>query len=221
MAADWIKVEIDTAQKPEVLKLARTLGIHKAQAFGLVVMFWGWCDKNTSDGEIIGVTEEDIDIFLSQPGFSKALQEVGWLHFDAKIPKLSVPHFDIHNSESAKKRIQKSRRQQKWREGSKDVQRPAHPRINGANVLASSTEGAEFYKGYPVKKRKDAARKAWEKLNPSPELIATIMKALEAQKRSPEWLRDGGRYIPHPATWLNERRWEDEAPPPPERRVAI
>jgi DNA replication protein DnaC len=36
---------------------------------------------------------------------------------------------------------------------------------------------------------------------------------LEKQKVSTEWLKDGGQFIPHPATWLNGRRWEDEAPP--------
>jgi len=34
--------------------------------------------------------------------------------------------------------------------------------------------------------------------------------------QSESWNRDGGRYIPHPSTWLNGRRWEDElAPAPP------
>ena len=37
-------------------------------------------------------------------------------------------------------------------------------------------------------------------------------KALEVQKQSQQWRKDGGQYIPMPATWLNGRRWEDEAP---------
>jgi hypothetical protein len=27
---------------------------------------------------------------------------------------------------------------------------------------------------------------------------------------SAEWTKDGGQFIPHPATWLNQKRWEDE-----------
>ena len=119
MAGDWIKVDIDTAHKPEVLKLARLLGVHKAHAFGLVVTFWGWADKHTANGDITGVTEEDVDIFLLQPGFAKALQEVGWLHYDVTTQKMVVPSFEIHNSESAKRRAQATRRQYKWREGAK------------------------------------------------------------------------------------------------------
>ena len=36
------------------------------------------------------------------------------------------------------------------------------------------------------------------------------MSAIEAQKKSPQWTKDGGQFIPHPATWLNGKRWEDQ-----------
>ena len=36
------------------------------------------------------------------------------------------------------------------------------------------------------------------------------MDGLRRQKDSVQWQRDGGKYIPHPSTWLNQRRWEDE-----------
>jgi phage replication O-like protein O len=67
-----------------------------------------------------------------------------------------------------------------------------------------------FYKAYPNKKARSAAEKAWAKLNPSPELIQTILNALENQKRSEDWQKEGGKYIPYPGTWINGRRWEDE-----------
>ncbi len=106
-------------------------------------------------------------------------------------------------------------------EARKGKKRAETTKINGSKSLLLSGEGEIFYEGYPVKKRKAAALKEWKKLNPNAELMAKIMKALEEQKRSPDWQREGGRYIPHPAKWLAERRWEDEAPPPPVRRVAI
>ena len=37
-----------------------------------------------------------------------------------------------------------------------------------------------------------------------------MIQAVEKQKQSTQWQRDGGQYIPHPATWLNQERWEDE-----------
>ena len=42
--------------------------------------------------------------------------------------------------------------------------------------------------------------------------LSKVLAALEAWRNSPEWLKDGGRYIPHPATWLNRGGWEDELP---------
>ena len=41
-------------------------------------------------------------------------------------------------------------------------------------------------------------------------LMVEIMEGLSAWKKRDEWNRDGGRYIPHAATWLHNRRWEDE-----------
>ena len=54
----------------------------------------------------------------------------------------------------------------------------------------------------------DAGR-AWKRLRPP---LSKVLAALEAWRNSPEWLKDGGRYIPHPATWLNRGGWEDELP---------
>ena len=34
--------------------------------------------------------------------------------------------------------------------------------------------------------------------------------ALTRQKKSAEWLRDGGKAVPYACRWLSHRRWEDE-----------
>lgn len=67
-----------------------------------------------------------------------------------------------------------------------------------------------FWACYPRKVNKQAARRAWEKLKPDLLLCSQMSQALKRQMASEEWQRDGGRYIPHPSTWLNGRRWEDE-----------
>ncbi len=68
----------------------------------------------------------------------------------------------------------------------------------------------EFWSAYPKKVGKGAAEKAWSKIKPDFELHLKILSAIERQKTSEQWLRDNGQYIPNPATWLNQRRWEDE-----------
>jgi len=68
----------------------------------------------------------------------------------------------------------------------------------------------EFWAHWPKHKARQDAEKAWNKLKPSVTLTDLIIKAVDAQKTCPEWLKNGGQFIPNPATWLNGRRWDDE-----------
>lgn len=67
-----------------------------------------------------------------------------------------------------------------------------------------------FWAAYPKKKAKKAAWEAFKKVNPDEELFKRIMEAIGRARTSQEWLKDGGQYIPHPATWLNGGCWDDE-----------
>lgn len=66
-----------------------------------------------------------------------------------------------------------------------------------------------FWEAYPKKSGKGDARKAFTKVKVP---LETLLKAIEDQKRSVQWQKDGGQYIPNPSTWLNQGRWEDELP---------
>lgn len=74
-----------------------------------------------------------------------------------------------------------------------------------------------FWRMYPLKKSKQAAIRAWDLLHPDDKLLAVMGHALQRQLDSREWQRklreEGGQGIPYPATWINGRRWEDEAQP--------
>jgi hypothetical protein len=67
----------------------------------------------------------------------------------------------------------------------------------------------EFWKAYPKKVGKDAALKAFEKRKPDASLLARMLSAIDAQAAGAAWLKDGGQYIPNPATWINQGRWQD------------
>lgn len=67
----------------------------------------------------------------------------------------------------------------------------------------------QFWKAYPRKQGKKAALMAWHKAKDRPE-ISQILRQLVIQKQSDQWTKDGGQYIPQPATWLNQGRWSDE-----------
>jgi len=68
----------------------------------------------------------------------------------------------------------------------------------------------EFWKLYPRKKSKGQAEKAWSSLKPNEQLVVAILQGIERAKTSESWRKDGGQYIPHPATWLRAKGWEDE-----------
>ena len=74
-------------------------------------------------------------------------------------------------------------------------------------------EFTQFWTAYPKKLNKKDAQKAFAKVTVD---IETLLKAIEEQKKSDQWTKDKGKYIPYPATWLRGEQWEnkfeDESP---------
>ena len=72
------------------------------------------------------------------------------------------------------------------------------------------TDFDTFWKAYPKKVAKGDARKAWgqtERIRPD---LAELLASIEAQCRSDQWRTAEGKFIPYPATWLRQERWDDE-----------
>ena len=65
-----------------------------------------------------------------------------------------------------------------------------------------------FWKVYPRRVGKQDALKAWHQAHVDDELLVLIIKALEWQVQT--W--DDIKFVPHPASWIRGRRWEDENP---------
>lgn len=78
-----------------------------------------------------------------------------------------------------------------------------------SNNAQDSQDFLDFWAAYPHHRRKAKgnARRAFSKCRGK---FSVIMAALENHKRSADWLKDGGKWIPLPASWLNGERWEDE-----------
>lgn len=66
-----------------------------------------------------------------------------------------------------------------------------------------------FWSVYPRKIGKQSAKRAFERVKVP---LETLVTAVERQKCSDQWTRDNGQYIPHPTTWLNQGRWDDDLP---------
>ena len=79
-----------------------------------------------------------------------------------------------------------------------------------ATTPLNATQAAlfdRFYTAYPRKKSRITAEKAWARLDPTPELLDTMLAALERAQGTDQWRRG---MIPHPATWLNAGGWMDD-----------
>jgi len=79
--------------------------------------------------------------------------------------------------------------------------------VRGKREVVFAADFVSFWKAYPRKVGKGAAMKAWEKARPP---LDKCLATLRWQSQSEAWRKDNGQFIPHPATWLNQARWEDE-----------
>lgn len=100
-------------------------------------------------------------------------------------------------------RAQKEKEKEKEKENKKE---------NDLRAREEAERFDRFWMAYPRKENKQKALAAYLKLHPDETTLAAMLAAIERQKASDQWQEDGGRYIPHPTTWLNGRRWEDEPP---------
>ena len=80
------------------------------------------------------------------------------------------------------------------------------------DIILREEDYRTFYKAYPKKKAPGQAEKTWNALERKKKLpsLEVLLDALEKQKKSFEWIKQKGKFIPHPSTWLNARCWEDE-----------
>jgi hypothetical protein len=82
-----------------------------------------------------------------------------------------------------------------------------------ARAVGYSEDFEAFWQVYPKKTGKGVAWESWKKRKaPLPEL-SQVLKSVGDCKASFAWRKEGGQFVPLPATWINQRRWEDEAGP--------
>ncbi len=65
----------------------------------------------------------------------------------------------------------------------------------------------KFWEAYPKRLGKGGAWKAWKITKPD---LQTVLNSLSGHRQSDQWKKNGGQFIPHPATWLNNRGWDDD-----------
>lgn len=215
MAGEWIKFECNLPGKPEVMAITAAMGWDDADlTVGKLMRLFTWFDQQTTDGNAVGVTPALLDKFIGVTGFVQALVNVRWIVADER--GLSLHNFGKHNGETAKARAQTAKRVANHRSNASTVTGSVTPalakeekkRIN-TNTVDQPDGFESFWSAYPKKVGRPAAVKAFRaaKLNGHlPEVLADV----EAKAGSEAWTKAGGQFVPNPATYLNQRRWEDE-----------
>ena len=77
-----------------------------------------------------------------------------------------------------------------------------------ANSLEQRFES--WWQSYPKKRNRGQALRAWKVIKPTDVLTTQMIIAIEAARQSPDWQKQGGKFIPYPATWLRAQGWLDD-----------
>lgn len=106
--AAWLKMGVDLPEKPEVWQIALRCALDPDAVVGKLLKVWRWFDSHTENGNAVGVTVSIIDHVATATGFGDAMVACGWL--EVTDDGLSLPKFDRHNGETAKKRALTAKR---------------------------------------------------------------------------------------------------------------
>ena len=152
-------------------------------------------------------------LYASGGDFESALTGVEVIAF-----RFIKGQIDRNNAISdARSRAGSNKKEQNESNGNKQEQNgsnsPKEKENNKDNKKENDNRFDRFWAAYPKKVAKPEARKRFEKISPDEETLALMLAAIERAKQSEQWAKDGGQFIPHPATWLNRRQWEDETEP--------
>jgi hypothetical protein len=229
VAGDWMMIDLELSDKPEVHQIAAILKIDPDEVVGKLLRVWSWFDKQTIDGHAPSVTHAVLDRLSARDGFAEAMAKAGWL--DRSDSGLRMPKFERWNGQSAKKRALANRRQAKKRNA--DVTLPSRTKrdknvtreekIKLTTPLPPSGAFLRFWGTWPKSTRKQAQGQCWDRWRKADldQGAEKIIAHVEGLKGSADWRKNGGEFIPAPLVYLNQRRWEGAEAPAPAQEAPL
>lgn len=119
MAGDWIKMRIDLATSPKVVRMSSALKADRMRIVGALHAVWCLFDTHSETGRLDGYTVETVDDLIGFPGFARAMADIGWLEETAGA--VVLPRFEVHNGASAKRRAMEADRKRSARKSAPDA----------------------------------------------------------------------------------------------------
>ena len=181
-------------------------------------------------GLSIGETKVALDKLMAPDPYSRTKDNEGRRIAEADGGWIVLNHYKYREIRDPEKRKEQNREaQRRYREKSKqkvsDVSQCKPESAHTDTYTDTYTKKTpipttgeslfdEFWKTYPKKVGKGAALNAFKKLKVTDEFLNRMLSAVESQRKTEQWRKDGGQFIPHPATWLNQGRWDDEVDDP-------
>ena len=153
-----------------------------------------WLLASENNGKIKNLEEICFRLRRDKPFIARQMKQLS--NFIVQVGNESEPERKqlVSLEESKSKRESKSR-EEVIQHGQVEV------------ITKSENEFLEFWNLYPKKKKKKEALNAWLKVSPP---IQPVLNAIMWQKQQQDWVKEDGKFIPHPATYINGHRWEDE-----------
>jgi hypothetical protein len=205
---------------------------------GYLHAVWAWFAEQSADGKVRGMTLDDLSAILRLHGFPQAMAHpsVGWIkewRDDFGDPWLMIPNWDrwlggkeLRREYEAKRKAdwrmsqecpenvpdnvpdkagtQSALQEQRQRQEQKQIRKNPYP-LKGEDPPSGFHD---FWTLYPRQRRqgKQAALRSWKR-HVTPAIRQTVLDAVAEFARSP---LGNSEYVPGPAPWLNQHRWEDD-----------
>jgi hypothetical protein len=203
-----------------------TRNVMRNVTVGALVSVWGVLrhrGKRIGDDLVVkGCNCLVIDDVSDVPGFGLAMFSVKWVEEvgdDLVFPRF-FEEFNVDPTHDSK--AKNAERQRRYRENKSNATRNVtvtsqsnareekRREENITNIAqAFDDKFNKFWKLYPKKKSKGDAEKAFKQLRIDDPLLTEILLSLELACKSEDWMKDGGKYIPYPASWLRAKGWLD------------
>lgn len=234
----WIESHTVLIRHRKLIELAKDLRVRPVHALGHLHVLWHAALEQAEEGDLSSWTDDFIAESACWPGgapqFVRLLQKHGWL--DGKLlhdwldyaGMYLIKKYSTSNVDRLKKIWKKhglSYGRKTYKANNKRLEsdpKESLPNLTTPNQPKNTPPTPPlgdlwqrfliFWKKYPKKRSKGQAKKVWKKLQLQGDDLTKMLHAIEIAKRSDGWLKESGKFIPYPATWLNAKGWEDVIP---------
>jgi len=223
--ADYFSHDSDASSDEKIIYLESLFG-HKGYAvyFKLLERMvraynfeieWNDIKKAIYASELhISVTEIELIIFECCRKEIKAFEMKDGKLFSAGLKKRMQPLLDKRDYNRKKYEDSKSKQNNNLQNSetkkaisATEMTQSKVKESKGKNNIYTSNF-LKFWDHYPKKIGKGAAYKAYKNIGGTKPSLQEILLSIDIHLKSEQWQNE--KFIPHPATWLNQRRWEDE-----------